>query len=195
MFLTRFAIAAICLLPAAALAQEPPAVPSSASEAQGFLPEPDLLTRAVLFSDRQLGKGDLTNGIYVDFGNMIPGAGWASAGPGYRHWYAKDAFFVDTSASISVNGYKLAQARAELPSLLKSRLVLGGQMRWQNFGRVDYFGDGPDSQFDARTTYGVRSTQLAAYATLRPVRWLDIDSQIGWMNPETRYVDGPLLPP
>ena len=170
-------------------------MPSSATEPQGIVPEPELLTRAVLFADRQLGKGDLTNGIYVDYGNMIPGAGWASIGPGYRHWYAKDSFFVDASAGISVNGYKAAQARAELPALLKSRLVLGSQLRWQNFGRVDFFGLGSDSSFDDRSVYGVKSTQVMGYATIRPVRWFDIDGQIGWMNPESRYVEGPLAPP
>src|SRR5262245_65123403 len=125
MLLIRFALALICLIPANVLAQEPPPVPSGATEPQGFVSEPDILTRAVLFADRQLGKGDLTNGIYVDYGNMIPGAGWASAGPGYRHWYGKDSMFVDASASISVNAYKMAQARFELPALLKSRLGLG----------------------------------------------------------------------
>src|SRR5690349_10186770 len=75
----RCAFALICFQPAAALAQEPPAVPSSATEPQGFVTEPGALTRAVLFADRQLGKGDLTNGIYVDRGNMIPGSGWLSA--------------------------------------------------------------------------------------------------------------------
>ena len=57
--------------------------------AEGILPEPGLITRAALFADRHLGKGDLTNGIYVDYGNMIPGAGWLSVGPGYKHWYAQ----------------------------------------------------------------------------------------------------------
>jgi len=190
----RCAIALIWLIPASALAQEP-AVPSSATEPQGFLAEPDLLTRVVLFADRQVGKGDLTNGIYVDYGNMIPGAGWASIGPGYRHWYNKDSFFVDASAGISINGYKAAQARAELPKLLKSRLVLGSQFRWQDFGKVDYFGFGADSSLDNRSVYGVKSIQALGYATVRPVRWLDVDGSVGWMNPETRYVEGPLAPP
>jgi hypothetical protein len=138
------ALALICLQPIAAAAQEPPAVPSSVTEAQGIVPEPDVITRAVLFADRQLGKGDLTNGIYLDYGNMIPGAGWGSAGPGYRHWYGKDFAFVDASASISVTNYRLAQARAELPGFLKSRLALGVAARWQDFPRVDYFGAGPE---------------------------------------------------
>jgi hypothetical protein len=189
--LIRCAVALILAVPAAANAQEPPAPPSGASEPQGFIAEPDLVTRAALFADRHLGKGDLTNGIYVDWGNMIPGAGWASIGPGYRHWYGKDSFFVDASASVSVHAYKMAQARAEFPSLLKGRMILGGQARWQDFARVHYFGIG-DTPAALESTYGVKSTQLAGYVTLRPWRWLDVDTQIGWMNPVTEYVDGPL---
>lgn len=188
----RCLVALCCLVPAAVSAQEPPAVPLSASEPQGFVAEPDLLTRAVLFADRQLGKGDLTNGIYLDWGNMIPGAGWASIGPGYRHWYAKDSLFVDASAAISVNSYRGAQARVELPALFKSRLALGTQARWQDFGRVDYFGVGADTPSGPETVYSIESTQLFAYATLQPGRHLDINGQIGWMNPEAAYVEGPL---
>ena len=190
--LIRCAIALICSMPTAAFAQGPPEVPSSASEPQGIMAEPDIITRVVLFADRHLGKGDLTNGIYVDYGSMIPGAGWASVGPGYKHWYGKDSMFFDASASISVNSYRQAQARVELPTLLKSRLVLGGQARWQDFRDVAYFGVG-DTPADLESSYAIESTQLSAYATLRPIRWLDLDAQIGWMNPHAEQVSGPLL--
>lgn len=191
--LIRCAIALICVCPAVAGAQEPPAVPSSATEAQGFIPEPGAITRTVLFVDRQLGKGDLTNGIYVDYGSMIPGGGWGSAGPGYRHWFAKDALFVDASAAISVNAYKQAQSRIELPEFLKSRLALGMQVRWQDFPEVDYFGAGGGTSKDRRSRYGIESRQAMAYATLRPFRWMGIGGQVGWMNPKSHYVAGDLL--
>ena len=170
-------------------------MPSSATEPQGFVPEPDLLTRAVLFADRHLGKGDLTNGIYVDYGNMIPGAGWASIGPGYRQWYGKDSVFVNAAAAISVNNYRMGAAKIELPRFLKSRLALGAQVRWQDFGRIDYFGVGPNTTSDVKAVYGVESTQLTAYATLRPFRWMDIDGQIGWTNPDVSHVEGPVFAP
>ncbi len=155
--LIRCAVALICLCPAVSLAQDAPPVPSSATEAEGFLAEPGLITRAAIFADRHLGKGGLTNGIFVDYGNMIPGAGWASAGPGYRHWYNKDSLFVEGSASISVNGYKMAQGRVELPALLKSRLAVGTQLRWQDFGRVDYFGAGRFTTEEALSNYSIKS--------------------------------------
>jgi hypothetical protein len=148
--------------------------------ASAGVPEPDVITRAVLFADRQLGKGDLTNGIYLDYGNMVPGAGWGNAGPGYRHWYGKDFAFVDASASISVTNYRLGQARFELPGFLKSRLLVGASALWQDFPRIDYFGVGPNTTQDVKSIYGVESTQLTAYTALRPFRWMDIGAQIGW---------------
>jgi hypothetical protein len=183
----------MCFHPVAVRAQEPPPVPSSATEPQGMVAEPGGITRIALFADRHLGKGDLTNGIYVDYGNMIPGAGWLSAGPGYKHWYAKDRLFLDASASISVNSYRMAQARIEAPKFLKSRLAVGAQARWQDFPFVDYFDVGPATSIDQRSVYGIESTQYTAYATLRPFRWMDIGAQIGWMNPVTNYHEGPFL--
>jgi len=176
------------------MAQEPPAVPSSAIEPQGLIPEPGVITRAAIYADRHSGKGDLTNGIHVDYGNMIPGAGWLSVGPGYRHWFGKDAALFDAVAGISVNNYRMAQARIELPKFLKSRLALGAQARWQDFRTIDYFGVGSNTTEDMVSVYGVKSTQLTAYATLRPFRWMDIGAQIGWTNPEVTHVEGALAP-
>lgn len=183
----------MCLGPATVWAQEPPAVPSSATEPEGFIPEPPAVTRVVLFADRHLGKGDLSNGIYVERGNMIPGAGWLSVGPGYKQWYGKDSLFVDASAAISINSYRMAQARVELPQLLKSRLAVGAQARWQDYQNVAYYGVGADTVKDARSAYAVESNQFGVYARLRPFRWMDVGAEVGWMNPEAEYINGPLL--
>lgn len=191
--LLRCAIALTCLCPSATWAQELPPVPSSATEPEGIIAEPPALTRVVLFADRHLGKGDLTNGIYIDRGNMIPGSGWLSAGPGYKKWYGKDSLFVDASAGISVNSYRMAQARVEMPKLLRSRLAVGAHARWQDYRDVAYYGVGSDTLQDARSAYAVESNQFGAYATLRPFRWMDIAGEVGWMNPEAEYTEGPLL--
>ena len=169
-------------------------MPSSASEPEGIFAEPGGITRVVLFADRHLGKGDLTNGIYVDHGNMIPGAGWLSVGPGYKHWYRDDSVFIDASAAISTKNFRKVQARIEMPKFLKSRLGLGAMAGWQDFGRLDFFGAGPATTLDAQSIYSIESTQLTAYATFRPMRWMDIEGQVGWMNPDTSYVEGPFLP-
>ena len=136
--------------------------------------------------DRRQGNGELTNGYYIDFLNMIPGAGWISAGPGYRHWYARDRVFVDTSAAISWRGYKMAQARFELPKLARSRLSVGSQFRLQDFTQVNYFGEGPDSLESNVSEYRLVSTNLVGYATFRPVEWLGIGGNVGWLKPNVR---------
>lgn len=187
--ITNLAFVFLCA-PLGAAAQDTLPVPDGLSEPRGFIAEPEQITRATLFADRHLGKGDLINGFYVDYGNMIPGAGWLSAGPGYRKWFRRDALLLDGSAAYSWNGYKTAQARAVLPKFAKSRLALGTQVRWIDYDDVDFFGVGPDTLETARTQFGIEATHVVAHATLRPARWFGIDAQIGVLSPTLK--EGPL---
>jgi hypothetical protein len=184
--LSSFLFVLLCAAPVRAIAQETLPVPDGHVEPQGFIAEPDPLTRAAIFADRHLGKGDLSNGFYYEFGKMVPGAGWLSIGPGYRQWYGKDTMLLDGSVAVSVNHYKTAQARVLLPKFAKSRLALGAQVRWIDFTEVDYFGVGPDTLEAARTTFGIEATHVAAHATLRPARWFDIDTEVGVLSPALR---------
>lgn len=163
--------------PGSARAQE------TAPQPQGFIQEPGAIERAVIFADRRHANGELTNGFYTDFWNMIPGAGWISVGPGYRHWYAKDRVFVDASAAISWRGYKTAQARFELPKIARSRLALGSQVRWRDFTQVNFFGEGAEAPRSNRSEYRVETKNLVGYATLRPVAWAGFGGSIGWLSP------------
>ena len=178
LFAVGLLTAGICTSPQLAAGQE--ALPPPP---QGFITEPDLIERAVIFADRHLSSGDMTNGFYVDSFNMIPGAGWISGGPGYRQWFDKDSVFVDGSAAISWRGYKVAQARFELPRLARSRLAVGSQFRWQDFNAVDFYGQGPDSFKSHLTEHHLRSSNLVGYATVRPVEWAGISALVGWLQP------------
>jgi hypothetical protein len=170
--------ATLCLDLPLATAQEAPTSPP-----QGFITEPGAIERAVIFADRHITNGDVTNGFYVDAWNMIPGAGWMSAGPGYRQWYKKDQVFVGGSAAISSRGYKAAQGRFELPRLARSRLAVGSQFRWQHYRAVDFYGEGPDTHESNRSEYDLRSTNVVGYATLRAREWMGITGLIGWLQP------------
>jgi hypothetical protein len=189
--LFAFVLVLLGAAPVGAAAQDTPRVPDN-SEPQGFLAEPDPITRAALFADRHFGKGDLNNGFYVDFGKMIPGAGWLSVGPGYRQWFGEDTLMLDGSVSYSWNGYKAAQARLLLPKFANSRLALGTQVRWVDFTEIDYFGVGPDTPETALTQFGVRATHVVGHATFKPARWLDIDGEIGVLSPSL-HRDSPLV--
>lgn len=128
-------------------------------EPQGLIGEPTAIERAVIFADRR-DNGEITNGFYPNLWNMIPGAGWIAVGPGYRHWYSKDRVFLDASAAISWRGYKTAQARFELPRLVRSRLALGSQVRWQDFTQVAFFGEGSDAPASNVSEYRLKSKNL-----------------------------------
>lgn len=164
-------------------AQGAPPVPETATEAQGFLAEPDVMTRAAIWGDRHLGNGDRTNGFYIDSFNMIPGSGWIAGGPGYRKWYSQDRMLFDTSASISWRGYKTAQARFEMPRLANSRVTLGSAFRWQDYGQIDYFGAGSGSLETNISEYRLKSTNLAVYGAFRPVESVAIGFEAGVLAP------------
>lgn len=174
----------------AALAQEvrplertAPRPPSTAFEAQGLLSEPSAIARASVFLDRRLGNGELTEGWFIESGNMIPGAGWLSAGPGYRRWYGDGRALLEGSAALSWHGYKTAQARVEFPQLASSRFLAGSQIRWQDYPQVAYFGDGASSSESNRSQYSLTSSNIVGYATFRPVRWFGIGANVGWLRP------------
>jgi hypothetical protein len=160
----------------------PPAEPVPDVEAKGVLPEPHVIARGIDFATRTVGNGtDVKNGFYVDFSNMPTGAGWISAGPGYRRWMTHDRVVVEGSAALSWRSYKMAQVRIELPRLARSRLAVGAQVRWQDLTQVTYFGDGPDTAAADRSEYRLKTGNVLAYGTVRPVRWLALTGRGGWL--------------
>jgi hypothetical protein len=178
---------AVVASPSRAFGQGEPAHESAAAgqpaETPGFLGEPRAISRALDFATRLVGDGgSVKNGFYPEFGNMPTGAGWISAGPGYRHWLAGDRIFVDGSAAVSWRTYKMIQGRIELPQLLRSRLTVGTQARWQDLTQVTYFGNGPASLEEQRSEYRLKSANVVGYATLRPRQWLSIGGRGGWVT-------------
>src|SRR5512133_3605586 len=135
---------------AGAAAQEAQTTTSSRQETDlgpGLVAEPHAVSRAVDFAGNLLGGDDSSpkDGFYPNVANMITGAGWISAGPGYRRHFLNGHLFVDGSAAISWRAYKDAQARIEVTDLARNHATLGFQARWQDLTQVNYFGIGSDS--------------------------------------------------
>jgi hypothetical protein len=153
---------------------------------QGLLPEPHVIGRAVDLGSRLLGSGSGSkDGFYPDFGDMATGAGWISAGPGYRQHFFDRHLFVDGSAAISWRAYKDARARIELTDLAKDRLTLGFQVQWQDLTQVNYFGIGASSLEAQQSEYRLRETDLAGYGIVHPNRWLSFAGRFGWIKQPT----------
>jgi hypothetical protein len=160
--------------------------PLAAQEAPAtLLPEPGIITDAV---DLVTGfKGDEQSaprdGFYAHTGQMITGAGWISLGPGYRRHVGNDLAVVDLSTALSWRGYKVAQARVELPSLADDHIVLGSQVRWSDLTQITYFGAGPDSLEAARSDYRLQTLDTVLYFTVRSNRVVSVSGGVGWLTP------------
>lgn len=171
-------------------AEQAPTTPPAHLEtdlAPGYLSEPHAISRAIDFAGGKMG-GDGSaprDGLYPDFGDIVTGAGWISAGPGYRQHFMDRHLFVDASAAISWRAYKRAQARIEAPDLARSHASLGFEVHWQDLTQVSYFGSGAGSLESNRSEYRLGSTDLAGYGTIRANRWLSFGGRFGWVSQPT----------
>ena len=128
------------------------------------------------------GSDKANDGLYPRLGGMIPGAGWFSAGPGYRHHLFRDAAVMDVSAAMSSRRYSMMQSRIEWPALFSSHLSIGADARYQDFTQINYFGVGPDSDKSAQTNYRSKSIDIAGSATVRPTDWLSFGGGVGYIR-------------
>jgi hypothetical protein len=165
--------------PAAAAAAQPIVEVSRV----GFLHEPQFIASGIDLARHFAGDGARKdkNGFYPEFSNMMSGAGFISAGPGYRHTVFGDKAFVDTSAAVSWHFYKMAQARLEFPDLSDGHLTVGAQTMYEDNTQVNYFGIGEDATQDDQTQYRLRGTEIGSYATAR-ASWFSVGAEVGWLN-------------
>lgn len=125
-------------------------------------------------------SGDV-DGWYPRLGGMTRGGGFA-IGPGYRT-HVGDVL-VDLSAGISIRSYKAVDAKVRWLNAFDERLELWTNYRYEDFPQEDFFGTGPDSSLDARTSYDFDSSEVTALGLYRPLRWLHIGAEVGYMSPE-----------
>jgi hypothetical protein len=175
---------------ASSAAQQSPTTPSPPQDtelAPGLLSEPRVIGRAVDLASPLLGgkESSSKDGFYPQMGDMVTGAGWISAGPGYRRHFLDRHLLVDGSAAISWRAYKDAEARVELTNLAGTRATLGFQARWQDLTQVNYFGMGPDSLESQRGEYRLKGTDLEGYGTVRANGWLSFGGRFGWVKRPT----------
>ena len=148
----------------------------------GLIGEPALLKKLMNASDGSLANdAEPKDGPYAELGDMITGAGWISAGPGYRLHLLNGRAIVDASAAISWNVYKVAQTRFEFPHLAHDRFAVGARAMYQDLVQVDYFGTGPDSLKSDQSAYRFDNYDVLGYTTVRPATWLSVNGRFGWI--------------
>src|SRR5688572_1302125 len=125
-------------------------------------------------------NGDI-DGWYPRLGGMTRGGGF-SIGPGYR-MHVGDVL-VDTSAAISLKSYKSADVKVRWLQVLDERVELWTNYRFEDFPQEDFFGIGPDSSLDTRTSYDFDSSEVSVVGLVKPTRWLNVGTKLGYMSPE-----------
>jgi outer membrane protein assembly factor BamA len=137
------------------------------------------LTRTYWWAESRMGGSTSTpEGFYPELGGMINGAG-LSVGPGFRHSLFGDRMMVDASAAISWRRYKMMQSQVSWPRLMNDRLELGGEVKYQDFTQVNFFGIGNDSLKSNRTDYRLKDIDTLGFATVRANPWLSITGRAG----------------
>ena len=175
-----------------------PGAGGSAPEPRGLLDEPRPLAKGLDFAGRRLSAGGdggkPKTGFYPELGNMVTGAGWISAGLGFRHLLLDERVLVEATSGISWRAYKMAQVRIELNRLARGRMAIGTQVRWQDLTQITYFGEGSHSRQLDRSEYRLESLNHVGYVTVWPRAWLALNGRVGWLSgPHLRRPAGTFL--
>jgi hypothetical protein len=182
--------AAMCACAASAFAQD--AAPASERQEPTRITDGQLNTSAPaqpgrlgrLFSwaeTRMDEPSGIRDGWYPEIGGMIPGAGF-SAGPGYRHRLFANRAVVDASAAMSWSGYRTLQSQLTWPRLLNDRLSIGGQVKYQDFTQINFFGIGNTSLKSDQTTYRLKDVDALGVVTISAAPWLSVTGRVGTLR-------------
>ena len=166
--------------------QNPNGPTQAVAAATGLPPtdEPGFVAKAKNWAqDHQLMErlnGDI-DGWYPRLGGMTRGGGFAF-GPGYRlHW---NDVLVDLSFGFSTKAYKAADIKVRWLQAFDERFELWTNYRYEDFPQEDYFGPGLTSLKTNRTSYDFDSQQIRALGLFKPVPWLHLGTELGYITPD-----------
>jgi hypothetical protein len=151
----------------------------------GLLHEPSFITKPVDIFDRRVpSRREPKDGFYLELGNMITGAGWVAAGPGYRRHVLNDRAVVSASGALSVRLYRMARGGIEFPYLAGGHIRFGAQTLFRDALQVNYYGLGNDSNESDRSGYRLQTSDITTYASAG-VPQFSLGARIGWLQPVT----------
>jgi hypothetical protein len=105
-------------------------------------------------------------GWYFAMGSVYPGGGLAG-GAGYRHYIGYDSY-VDSSAVLSLKGYKRLRLTGYTPNHVNGRVDLEGSIVWLDATQIAFYGLGNASQVDNRTNFRINRSYAEGAAIVRP---------------------------
>ena len=111
-------------------------------------------------------------GWYFAMGSVYP-AGGLAAGAGHRQYIGYDSY-VDSSALLSLKGYKRVRVLGFTPNHVKGRVDLQGTIAWLDAPQVAFYGLGNASRAEDRANFRINRSYVEGAAVVRPVRWLGL---------------------
>lgn len=124
-------------------------------------------------------------GWYVHLGGLTKGGG-LGMGPGYKNWLFGEQALFHTWFVGSVRNYWFATTELTFPKIAGGKVELGGHGYLRYWPRERYFGLGPDSLEDDRSTFLREGWEVRGHATYKPTQWLKAG---GWTAFRTERID------
>jgi outer membrane protein assembly factor BamA len=143
---------------------------------------PGPLARGYLWAETRVdGASPASDGFFPEFGGIVPGGGIA-VGPGYRHHLFGERAVVSASAAVSPRRYTMMRSQIAWPQLFRHRLSIGGEVKYQDFTQINFFGIGDRSLKSDRTDYRLRDLDALAFSTVRFKPWLSVTGRAGLLQ-------------
>jgi hypothetical protein len=114
-------------------------------------------------------------------GTIASGSGVAF-GSTWQQPVMNGAMRFTTDAMYSVRGYYTLEVGAFATPFGKRPIVIGGRVRQEGFPQEDFYGVGPNSNMDDRTSYRREGLDMSGYVTFAPRPWLTIETSAGFLD-------------
>ena len=134
------------------------------------------------WSDRSTFKTIRYGGFRVKPGGMVAGSGFALGGEFFRDDLAGGQVLIRASGRSSFTGYQLYDAEFALPRLLGEHVFVDLLGTYRNFPRMSYFGPGPDSSKNSRTSYRLEDVAYELTVGVNPFSRLRLGASGGFLQ-------------
>jgi hypothetical protein len=135
--------------------------------------------------ERVFGTGQ---GAYPWLGSVYPG-GMLAIGAGYRRGVG-DAGVMNALGGWSLRNYKLARIDMALPLTPRRRFIVSPYAMWLDAPSVAFYGTGPDTSPETRTTYAYSPAVAGVNGTARIGDWVTIGAGAEAQSIETNLAAG-----
>ena len=132
-------------------------------------------------------------GIYPRIGGLPTGSGFA-LGATFRVAKPDPKFVFEATGAGTFKGYKELDLTARLPRLAGDLIELSGGVGWWDYTQMRFFGLGPDSTIENRTSYRYEAAHAQGEMRFRMTPWLSFGDEFGYLRTDIKSGTDPRYP-